>query len=233
MDTDNNSAEPFNLVVPRSQCPKCGHGIRAIENIPVISWLALRGRCSACRNPIPVRYPIIELMTGALSAFVAWQLGFSIQAGAMLCLTWALIALSVIDIDHTLLPDSITIPVLWLGLLVNYFEVFVSLQQAVLGAIAGYLSLWLVYQAFRLLTGKEGMGFGDFKLLALLGAWFGWIALPIVIFFSSLIGAVVGVTLIVFRGRDRANPIPFGPYLAGAGWCAAFWGNDVLNWYLS
>ena len=225
--------EPFNLVVPRSRCPNCGHGITALENIPIVSWLVLKGKCSSCRTPIPIRYPAIELITGLATMFAAWYFGFSLQAAAAITLTWALIALSVIDLDHTLLPDSITIPFIWIGLLVNYFGVFASLGDAVIGAIAGYLILWSVFQGFRLLTGKEGMGYGDFKLLALLGAWLGWLALPMIIFFSSLIGAVVGISLIVFRRHQRGTPIPFGPYLAAAGWCSLYWGEDLLHWYLS
>lgn len=223
---------PFNLATPRSRCPSCGHAIRAIENIPILSYLWLRGRCSACGTRIPLRYPIIEAVTAVLSAVVAWHFGFGWQAAGALFLTWALIALSVIDLDHQLLPDAITLPVLWVGLTLSLLNVFVDSHASIIGALAGYLSLWTVYQAFRLITGKEGMGYGDFKLLALLGAWMGWQALPGVILLSSLVGAVVGVSLILIRGRDRDLPIPFGPYLAAAGWISLLWGGQLTRAYL-
>ena len=224
--------EPFNLVGPRSRCPECGHGITVLENVPVVSWLFLGGRCSACGTKISIRYPAIELLTGVMSAVVAWHFGFGIQAACALLMTWALIALSFIDIDQQLLPDSITLPFLWLGLAINLFGVFTGLESAVIGAMAGYCVLWVVFQLFRLLTGKEGMGFGDFKLLALLGAWLGWQHLPATILVASVLGAGVGIALIVFRRHDRNIPIPFGPYLAAAGWVALLWGEDLIRWYL-
>lgn len=229
---DDSASDGFGLVTPRSRCPHCQHRIRPIENIPVLSYLWLRGRCSACGHPIGIRYPAIELMSAALTGLVAWHFGFSTAAAAAILLTWALIALSFIDIDHQLLPDGIVLPFLWLGLLVNLNGTFASLSHAVIGAVAGYMSLWLVFHAFRLLTGKEGMGYGDFKLFALFGAWLGWQSLPLIILLSSFVGAAVGLTLIVFRGRDRAQPLPFGPYLAAAGWIALLWGNDLIRAYL-
>lgn len=235
--TGNNAKSPqgidaYNLVVPRSSCPKCNHMISAAENIPVISYLFLKGKCSNCGTKISPRYPIVELITAILSVVVAIHFGFSWQLLMALLLSWALIALTVIDFDHQLLPDNITLPFLWLGLIIALFGVFTDLRSSVIGAIAGYLALWSVYWVFKLITGKEGMGFGDFKLLAVLGAWFGWQVLPIVILLSSLVGAIVGVSLIVFRGRDRNIPIPFGPYLAAAGWIAMLWGQDITEAYL-
>lgn len=207
----------YNLVVPRSACPRCGHQITALENIPVLSYLYLRGRCSACGAGISARYPLVELASAILSGLVAWRLGFGLQAVAALVLVWALIALALIDFDTQLLPDSITQPLLWLGLLLNSFHVYTDLHSAALGAVAGYLSLWLVYWLFKLITGKEGMGYGDFKLLAALGAWLGWQQLPAIILLSSVVGAVVGIGLIVSARRGRHVPIPFGPYLAMGG----------------
>jgi leader peptidase (prepilin peptidase)/N-methyltransferase len=223
---------PLSLVRPASHCPRCGHKIRFYENIPVFSYLWLRGRCSACQQTVSIRYPLIELLTGLTSAVIAWHFGFGWQAGAGLLLTWALIALSMIDTDHQLLPDSITLPFLWLGLTLSLFPVFADMRSSLIGAIAGYLSLWTVYQLFKLLTGKEGMGFGDFKLLALLGAWMGWQALPMIILLSSAVGAVLGGAMIAIQGRDRAQPIPFGPYLAIAGWVALLWGEQISSAYL-
>ncbi len=229
----DTEAEPLSLSKPASTCPGCGHKIRFYENIPVISWLLLRGKCADCKTSISIRYPVIELVTALLSVIVAWHFGFGWQALAALVLTWALIALSVIDFDTQLLPDAITLPFLWLGLTLSLFPLFADMRTALIGAIAGYLSLWIVYQVFKLVTGKEGMGFGDFKLLALLGAWLGWQALPIVILLSSLVGAVVGVLLITVQGRDRQTPIPFGPYLAAAGWIAMLWGEQIKTTYLN
>ena len=226
------TSEAFNLVVPRSRCPHCGHRISALENIPLISFLWLKGRCSACGTPISRRYPTVELLTAVLSVAVAWRFGAGAGAAAGLLLTWALIALAFIDYDHQILPDDITLPLIWLGLLFNVFGLFTGLHSAVIGAMAGYVSLWLVYQGFKILTGKEGMGFGDFKLLAALGAWLGWQALPFVILFSSFLGAVVGLLFIVFFGRDRRLPIPFGPFLCLAGWVALLWGDSILRAYL-
>ncbi|MGM0675898.1 prepilin peptidase [Ectothiorhodospira marina] len=225
-------AGPYNLVVPRSGCPHCGHHIKAVENVPVLSYLLLRGRCSSCGARISPQYPLVEAATALLSMLVVWHFGFTWAAGAALLFTWSLIALAVIDLRTTLLPDMITLPMLWLGLIVNLPGLFTDATSSVIGAIAGYLSLWLVYHAFRLLTGKEGMGYGDFKLFALIGAWLGWQVLPLVILLSSLVGAVVGIALIVTRGRDRDIPIPFGPYLAAAGFIALLWGDAIIRVYL-
>lgn len=224
--------ERFDLVAPRSRCPHCGHAITALENIPVVSYLVLRGKCSSCGARISARYPIIEVFTAVLSVAVAWRFGFGWAAGAALLLTWALVALSVIDFDHHLLPDSITLPFLWGGLALSLFNVFASSYASIIGAMAGYLSLWSVYMAFKLLTGREGMGYGDFKLLAMFGAWLGWQALPVVILLSSLVGAVVGISLVLLRGRDKNIPIPFGPYLAAAGWIALMWGEQITRAYV-
>jgi leader peptidase (prepilin peptidase)/N-methyltransferase len=223
---------PLTLAKPASHCPHCGHKIRFYENIPVLSYLWLHGKCSSCRRAISIRYPLIELLTGIVSAMIAWHFGFGWQAGSALLLTWALIALSMIDTDHQLLPDAITLPFLWLGLTLSLFPVFADMRSSLIGAIAGYLSLWTVYQLFKLLTGKEGMGFGDFKLLAVLGAWLGWQLLPMIILLSSAVGAVLGGAMIVIQGRDRAQPIPFGPYLAIAGWIALLWGERISSAYL-
>ncbi len=224
--------QAYNLVVPRSQCPGCGHQITALENVPVFSYLALRGRCSECGWRIPLRYPAVELLTGLLSVIVVWRFGLSVQAGGALLLTWALVALSFIDFDTQFLPDSITLPFLWLGLAFNVTETYTTTQASVVGAIAGYLVLWSVYHLFRLLTGKEGMGYGDFKLLALFGAWLGWSAVPLIVLLSSFVGAIIGVGMIALRGHDRNIPIPFGPYLAMAGWIALMWGNQLVDAYL-
>jgi len=227
-----DTEEKLTLSAPRSRCPHCGHAITVLENIPVLSYLWLRGRCSACSEKISIRYPLIEFITALLSIMVAWHFGFTWPALAALFFTWALIALTMIDFDHQLLPDSITLPFLWLGLALSLWPVFVDSPTAIIGAIAGYLSLWIVYWAFKLITGKEGMGYGDFKLLALLGAWIGWQMLPVIILLSSAVGAVVGITLILLRGRNRNIPIPFGPYLAAAGWIALLWGDDISSAYL-
>jgi leader peptidase (prepilin peptidase)/N-methyltransferase len=232
-DSAQESAAPFNLIVPRSHCPVCGHTIAVLENVPVLSYLWLRGRCSSCDNPISFRYPAVEILSGILTALIAWQFGFGPEAIGAMVLTWALIALTFIDLDHQLLPDSITMPLLWLGLSLNLFGLYTSLEASLMGAIAGYGILWLVYHLFRLATGKEGMGFGDFKLMAVLGAWLGWQALPIVILLSSAVGAVVGLMLVFVGNRDRNVPIPFGPYIALAGWIALLWGKDLTAWYLS
>lgn len=224
--------EPFSLSHPRSRCQECGHQIAFWENIPIISYIFLRGRCSACGNGISLRYPIVELVTGLLSVAIAWHFGFSWQTAAALPLTWALISLSLIDYDHKLLPDNIALPLLWLGLLVNLQGGFTDISSAVIGAIAGYLSLWSIFQLFRLITGKEGMGYGDFKLLALLGAWLGWQYLLQIVLLSSLVGAIVGISLVLILGRDRTLPIPFGPYLASAGWISLLWGEEINVAYL-
>lgn len=223
--------ETFNLATPASRCPKCGHKIGALENIPVLSFLLQKGRCKHCGVKIPLRYPSIEILTGVVSALTAWQLGFGWALLFGLCISWALIALTFIDFDHQLLPDDITLPLLWLGLLLSIFNLYTDMQSSIIGAVAGYLSLWSVYQLFKLVTGKEGMGYGDFKLLAVFGAWLGWQALPMVILLSSLVGAAIGITLILFRGRDRQLPIPFGPYLAAAGWIAMLWGDAISRAY--
>lgn len=231
-ETLESSEETLTLSHPRSRCPNCGHQITSLENIPVISWLFLRGRCSGCSKPISPRYPLVEIITGLLSLVVAWHFGFSWQAAAGLAFTWALVALSLIDFDVQLLPDTITLPLLWMGLLLSLVPVFAQPEAAIIGAAAGYLSLWTVYQAFKLATGKEGMGFGDFKLLAVFGAWFGWQYLPQILILSSIVGALVGISLIVIRGRDRNIPIPFGPYLAAAGWICLIWGETLNNAYI-
>jgi leader peptidase (prepilin peptidase)/N-methyltransferase len=227
-----NTAKRFDLVAPGSSCPHCGHAITALENIPVLSFLWLRGKCSACAKPISWRYPLVELLTGGLTAMVAWYFGYGIAALAGMVLTWSLIALSFIDFDRQLLPDDITLPLLWAGLLLNVFAVFTPLSSAVIGAAGGYVFLWLVYQIFKLVTGKEGMGYGDFKLFAVLGAWLGWQNLPLIILLSSLVGAVVGITFILLFGRDRHLPIPFGPFLCVAGWVALLWGDTLTHYYL-
>lgn len=222
---------PFNLVKPDSACPRCGHGIRWHENIPLLSYALLKGKCSQCQTRISPRYPLIEFVTGALFAFTAWKLGFTGQTAAALVFTSCLICLTMIDFDEKLLPDQITLPLMWLGIAVNINGLFVPLTDAVVGAMVGYLSLWSIYWIFKLLTGKEGMGYGDFKLLAALCAWMGWQALPMIVLLSSLVGSVVGISLIAVRGRDRNIPIPFGPYLAAAGWIAFFWGDHILRFY--
>jgi leader peptidase (prepilin peptidase) / N-methyltransferase len=222
----------YNLIVPRSACPSCGHKITAVENIPVLSYLVLRGKCRACRTSISARYPAVEALTGILTALTAWHFGVTWAALFAVIFLWALIALTFIDADTTLLPDDITLPLLWLGLLVNAASVFTSLSSAVIGAAAGYLALWSVYWAFKLLTGKEGMGYGDFKLLAAIGAWLGWQMLPLVILLSALVGAVVGIAGIVLRGRERGAKLPFGPYLSAAGFIAMIWGAQLNTWYL-
>jgi len=223
---------PYNLVVPRSACPHCGHAIGALENIPVLSYLFLKGKCKGCGAAISMRYPVVEAICGILSAYAAWHFGFGTAGIAAIVFIWVLIALTFIDFDTQLLPDDITLPLLWLGLLLNLNGVFTSLPDAVIGAVAGYLVLWSVYWAFKLATGKEGMGFGDFKLLAAIGAWFGWTMLPLVILLSSLVGAVVGIALIAFAKHGRNIPIPFGPYLAGGGLIALFWGQTLTQNYL-
>ena len=220
------------LITPASTCPKCGHAIRAWENVPILSYLLLRGRCSNCKTPIGIRYPLVEAVTGLLSLAVVVHFGAAPAAVAALVLVWGLIALTVIDLDEQLLPDQLTLPLVWLGLLVNIDGVFTDLTSAVIGAAAGYLSLWLVFQMFRLLTGREGMGYGDFKLLAVFGAFLGWQLLPQIVLLSSLIGAIVGISMVVLRGRDRQVPIPFGPYLAAAGLVALLWGEEINQSYL-
>jgi leader peptidase (prepilin peptidase)/N-methyltransferase len=230
---------PFNLVTPASRCPSCGTRIKPHHNVPVLSYLFLHGKCAACKAPISVRYPIVEFVTAVLSAAVAWRFGWHWQMLAALLLTWSLVALTAIDFDHQILPDVITLPLLWLGLLASVAYAAgmkpplpVDMRSAIIGAAAGYLSLWSVYWAFKLLTGKEGMGYGDFKLFGALGAWMGWQMLPLIILLSAFTGALVGILLIVARGRDRNIPIPFGPYLAAAGWIAMMWGPAIVSGYL-
>ena len=224
---------PYNLAVPRSACPQCGHRITALENIPLLSWLWLRGRCSACSAPISARYPLVELLTALLSAAVAWKWGVSVQTLGALLLVWTLVALAFIDLDTTLLPDSLTLPLLWLGLMFNLGGHFASLPDAVIGAIAGYGVLWSVYWLFKLVTGKDGMGYGDFKLLAAIGAWLGWQMLPVTLLLSSVVGAAIGIAMIVLVKHDRRVPIPFGPYLTGGGLVALFFGADLTQAYLA
>ncbi|GIU21623.1 MULTISPECIES: A24 family peptidase [unclassified Shewanella] len=225
--------DKYNLVVPGSACPKCKTNIKAIHNLPILGWLMLKGKCAACSNPISARYPVVEFITGALVAFLAWHFGPTFEFALTTLLTFCLIALTGIDLDEMLLPDQITLPLLWLGLIVNLSGTFATTSDALIGAAAGYLSLWSVFWLFKLLTGKDGMGYGDFKLLAVFGAWFGWQVLPLVILLSSLVGAVVGIALIVFKKLNHGNPIPFGPYIAAAGWIAMIWGESITNWYLS
>ncbi len=232
-EPSDKEEKPFNLVSPNSHCPRCNHQIKAVENIPLLSYLFLKGRCSDCGIRIPARYPIIEATTALLSIVVAWHFGPTIETAAALLLTWALITLTVIDFDHQLLPDNITLPFLWLGLGISLAGIFTSPESAIIGGLAGYLSLWSVYIVFKLTTGKEGMGHGDFKLLAMLGAWMGWQAILPIILLSSLVGAIVGITLIVVRGRDKNIPIPFGPYLATAGWITLLWGDQITQSYLT
>ncbi|ENO89756.1 prepilin peptidase [Thauera linaloolentis] len=225
--------ERLNLATPRSRCPHCGHLIGALENIPIISYLALRGRCRHCGAGISKRYPIVEACTAALSGYAAWHFGFGLAALGALLFIWTMMALAFIDLDTQLLPDDLTLPLLWLGLLFNLGNTFSDLSSAVIGAMAGYIALWSVYWAFKLLTGKEGMGYGDFKLLAAIGAWLGWQVLPLTILLSSLVGALVGIALIVFARHGRNVPIPFGPYLAAAGVIALFWGESLTAHYLA
>ena len=229
---DTTPATRFNLMIPRSACPHCGHPISALENIPLVSWLWLRGRCRACQAPISARYPLVELLTGLATACVAWHFTPGWPLLGALGLTWTLIALTFIDLDKMLLPDQLTLPLLWAGLLLNLIGGLAPLQDAVIGAIAGYLILWSLYWTFKLLTGKEGMGYGDFKLLAALGAWLGWQSLPLILILSSVVGAVVGISLMLLRRHQQGNPIPFGPYLAIAGWIALLWGESITRWYL-
>ena len=226
-------APVYNLHTPRSACPHCGHRISALENIPLLSYLVLRGKCRKCASAISMRYPIVEAASGILCAYAAWHFGFGLPAVAAIIFIWALIALTFIDFDTQLLPDDITLPLLWLGIIFNLYATFTNLNDAIIGAIAGYLVLWSVYWMFKLVTGKEGMGYGDFKLLAAIGAWLGWTMLPLVIMLSSVVGAVVGITLIIAVRHGRNIPIPFGPYLAGGGLIAMFWGPQLTQGYLN
>lgn len=223
---------PFNLMVPRSRCPQCGAAIRPWHNIPLLGWLSLRGRCADCQAPIPLRYPLVELVTGVLFAVLAWRFGPSVMLAGSLLLAGALIALTFIDADTQLLPDDITLPLMWAGLLFHLLTGILPLSDVVVGAMAGYLSLWSVYWAFKLVTGKEGMGYGDFKLLAALGAWLGWQMLPLIILLSSLVGALWGIAMMAAARLGRGQPLPFGPYLAAAGLIALIWGPAIVGWYL-
>ena len=229
----------FDLIAPRSRCPSCGHMIAAWQNIPVISYLLLGGQCANCKESISARYPLVEFMTAVLAAVCAWHFGAGIEAVMAIGLTLALVPIAMIDADTQLIPDSIVLPLMWIGLAMSLFHpvsgtdtLFIAPRDAIVGALAGYLSLWSVYQLFKLVTGKEGMGYGDFKLLAALGAWLGWQQLPMIILMSALVGAIVGISLMVFRRHDRSVPIPFGPYLAAAGWITMLWGDEVRNLYL-
>jgi len=229
----------FDLIVPRSRCPSCGQLIKAWQNIPVISYLLLSGKCANCQKSISARYPLVEILTGVLAALCAWRFGVSWEAIMAIMMTFALVSISVIDADTQLIPDSIVLPLMWVGLLMSLFHpvsgsetLFIAPRDAIVGSIAGYLSLWTVYQLFKLVTGKEGMGYGDFKLLGALGAWLGWQHLPMIILMSALVGAIVGIGMMVFRNHDRSVPIPFGPYLAAAGWITMLWGDTIKNIYL-
>ncbi len=231
---DPSQSEPaYNLIVPRSRCPHCSHLIAAWENIPVISYLLLRGKCSHCAAAISIRYPVVELLSGVVALYVAWHFGISWQTAAAIVLSWALISLSFIDYDHQYLPDNITLPFLWLGLLVNLNGMFTDIESALIGAMAGYLVLWSIYKLFKAVTGKEGMGYGDFKLLAMAGAWLGWQMLPAIILMSSIVGALFGIALILFKQHDKTKPIPFGPYLAVACWITLLWGEKLNRAYLN
>ncbi len=244
LNGDGEAAEqdqppPYNLLTPGSCCPACEAPISAWQNIPIISYAVLKGRCGSCAYPIPLRYPLVEMLCGVLSMAVAWRFGYSIECVAALILCWSLLALAVIDLDHQLLPDSITLPLLWAGLIFSLFsapvagtELFPDPRSSIIGGAAGYLSLWSIYHLFRLITGKEGMGYGDFKLLAALGAWMGWQMLPVIIVMSAAVGAVSGLAMILFGGHQRQVPIPFGPYLAAAGVVALFWGPQLMSLYL-
>ncbi|KPH62747.1 prepilin peptidase [Pseudoalteromonas porphyrae] len=231
--TDDVITEPFNLVKPNSTCPKCKTAIKAWQNIPVISWLFLKGRCGSCSNPISIRYPIIEMLTAVMCLIVAYTFGVTEQAALYIFITWVLVALTFIDIDHMLLPDQLTLPLVWLALIAAVMEITISPADAIIGAACGYLSLWSVFWLFKLITGKEGMGYGDFKLLAVFGALLGWQALLTIILLSSVVGAVIGITLLSIQGKDKATPIPFGPYLAIAGWVALLWGTQIQQMYFN
>ncbi len=230
---DSNASERFDLAYPPSRCGHCGHRITVLENIPLLSYVALGGKCAGCKAPISLQYPLVELFTGLVSVVVGWRFGVSLEALAALALSWSLIAAAGIDIGHKLLPDNITLPLLWLGILLALGDVFVSLEDSVIGAAAGYLSLWSVFMLFKLVTGKEGMGYGDFKLLAALGAWTGWDMLLVIVLSSSVVGAVVGITMILLKLNERGTQIPFGPYLAAAGWITLLWGESLLRSYFA
>lgn len=228
-DSNHDSSKKFNLFVPRSQCPHCGHMITAIENIPVLSYLFLKGKCSSCKTSISIQYPIVELATAAISVFVAWKVGFGWQTLAALIFTWTLITLSLIDAKTMLLPDNLTIPLMWLGIAVNFQAIFVDLKSSILGAMIGYISLWGLFHLFKLITGKDGMGYGDFKILAAIGAWAGWQVLPFTIFAASLVGAIVGILMMALQSQKESHPIPFGPWLALAGFIAFIWREPIIS----
>jgi len=227
----NEDKSTYNLIKPDSHCPKCDHKIRWFENIPLISYVVLRGKCSNCKTPISARYPIVELLTGIFSALIAWKFGFSLQTFSAIFLTWGIVAMVGIDYDHQLLPDSLTLPLLWLGLIVNTQNLFTTLPSAVIGAAAGYLSLWSIYWIFKLVTGKEGMGHGDFKMLAMVGAWLGWVVLPMTILISAVVGLCVMLPQMLFMGRDRTKAFAFGPFIGIAGWIMLMWGDKILQFF--
>lgn len=233
LEIEAQEEQAVTLSKPVSTCPKCQHKIRAWENIPVISYLFLKGKCSQCHTAISIQYPLIEILTAVLSLTVAVKFGVTWQTVFGLILTWSLITMSVIDLHKLILPDNITLPILWLGLLISLFNIFIDPTNSIIGAIAGYMILWTIFQAFKLLTGKEGMGFGDFKLLALFGAWLGWELLPLLIILSSASGAIIGITMIAFNKQKRNTQIPFGPYLAIAGWICLIWGQQIMVWYIN
>ena len=233
INSNNPLLSKYNLWAPRSHCPSCNHQVKVIENIPIISYLFLKGKCSNCGVKISLQYPLVELLTAILTTIVVWKYGFSIQSLGAVIFTWYLIALSGIDIKTQYLPDNMTLPLLWLGIILNIFSTYTDLTSSVLGAIFGYLSLWLVFHIFKFITGKEGMGYGDFKLLAALGAWMGWQLLPLIILLSSAVGAIIGITMIVTKLQERSKPIPFGPYLAVAGWIAMLYGEQLMGLYLA
>ena len=231
-DPDKSPDETFNLVTPRSRCPHCLSMIKAIYNVPVFSYLLLEGKCKNCNNKISLRYPLVELLTGILTGFIAWHFGYNLQTMFAVILTWSLICLSMIDFDYQLLPDDITLPLLWLGLACNIFNLFTNIYSSLIGAMLGYGILWMIFISFKLVTGKEGMGYGDFKLLAMLGAWLGWEILPLIVLLSSMLGSIIGITLILTGKQGKNKPIPFGPYLAIAGWFALIFGHEITDIYL-
>jgi len=231
-DEEPGKEEPFSLVRPGSHCPECGSPVRPLQNIPVLSYLWLRGRCADCGAGIGLRYPVVELLSAVVALTAASHYGLSWELAGALILGWSFLAMSAIDIEHHLLPDGIVLPLLWIGLLLNAWGVYTDIYSALYGAVLGYVSLWLVYHAFRFLTGKEGMGYGDFKLFACIGAWLGWQSLPLVILLSAVCGAAVGIAMIVLKGQDKSTPIPFGPFLCAAGFIALLWGRQITDAYL-
>ena len=230
---DGKEQQHINLIFPGSSCPACQHKITALENIPVLSYLYLKGRCRSCNVKISPQYPLIEILTGLTTAYITWHFGFSLQTLFAVLLTWALICLSVIDLEHSLLPDDITLPFMWLGLACNVFGIFTDITSSLIGAMLGYSILWLIFMSFKVITGKEGLGYGDFKLLALLGAWLGWQSLPLIILLSSIAATLIGIIMILFRGRDKSVAFPYGPYLAIAGWITLLWGEELIGAYLN